>query len=361
VRDQRRLLSWDTLPDRRRKPDLHLERFDRAGRSVSTATRLGEGGLPRLANGHRLASVDPRPGALVRHLIAIVTLVLAAGCSSQPVGNEDGGATARAGTSTSSGGAGGTSTGSPGTSTGEQVSTTGGTSSVAGTGGGSGSGTCGQDDCPPCPEASSCTDDSCVDGTWQCVCSCWDGGATASCPGDAACPAGCVISSDCLSCLPESANAGIGMACQTTSDCCTGTCVQGLCSLGSSGGSSSGGSGPMCQISMIDTANFQPGVSFGKVAVGQTASAIVKLSNIGTLACSIDYIGIDPNDAFNEFALMGGTKSGPVLLAPGQSLPFVVTFSPTNGSPPLLRSADLAVTLTGAHSSIDAPLSGQVQ
>jgi hypothetical protein len=62
------------------------------------------------------------------------------------------------------------------------------------------------------------------------------------------CPVGCNISSDCLSCVPESAQAGAGTVCSTNNDCCTGTCVNSVCtatglSEGGSAGTTGGGTG----------------------------------------------------------------------------------------------------------------------
>ncbi len=42
--------------------------------------------------------------------------------------------------------------------------------------------------------------------------------------GDLYCPPGCDISADCTSCIPQSPTAGLGGACQSDLDCCTGKC-----------------------------------------------------------------------------------------------------------------------------------------
>ena len=70
-------------------------------------------------------------------------------------------------------------------------------------------------------------------------------GPAAGC--NSTCPVGCDISPDCSTCVPESAQAGLGIACNTDQDCCTGTCVSGTCTadnlgLGASGSPSGGGS-----------------------------------------------------------------------------------------------------------------------
>ncbi|MHB1844391.1 MAG: hypothetical protein ACYCWW_06090, partial [Deltaproteobacteria bacterium] len=61
------------------------------------------------------------------------------------------------------------------------------------------------------------------------------GGGNHGC--NSVCPIGCDISVDCSRCTPESPTAGLGTACQTDNDCCTGNCLQGICtgiSLGQS-------------------------------------------------------------------------------------------------------------------------------
>ncbi|HUB06236.1 MAG TPA: MYXO-CTERM sorting domain-containing protein [Myxococcales bacterium] len=96
---------------------------------------------------------------------------------------------------------------------------------------------CTQDsDCGP-----SCDGYQCVGGTCQVT-----GTACLTCSG-VQCPAGCDVSADCGSCIPTSPTAGLGTACTTDPDCCTGTCVGSVCTAAtgttgaSTGGSSTGG------------------------------------------------------------------------------------------------------------------------
>jgi hypothetical protein len=161
----------------------------------------------------------------MRHSILVGVLALAAGCSFQPV-DDGAGSTGGSGSSAGSASGGTTGTGRAGTSGGTlNAGTTGGLPGPGGTSGGG----CGADDCPACPNPPySCQDDHCVAGSWQCACGCLDGGSSRC--GGAVCPAGCDLSADCSECIPESPTAGLGLACQSDLDCCTGTCVGGVCS-----------------------------------------------------------------------------------------------------------------------------------
>ncbi|HUB08701.1 MAG TPA: choice-of-anchor D domain-containing protein, partial [Myxococcales bacterium] len=104
-----------------------------------------------------------------------------------------------------------------------------------------------------------------------------------------------------------------------------------------------------------------PAVAFGTVLAGQTSTKVVTLANNGPQLCQLSGIGINPNDPFNEFALQGGTVAQ-LSLAPGQSQPFTVSFTPQSGTPPLLRRADLSMTTNDPNvSSISVPLSGTLQ
>jgi hypothetical protein len=118
-----------------------------------------------------------------------------------------------------------------------------------------------------------------------------------------------------------------------------------------------------CQLAVFDTATLQPSVSFGTVAEGQTASASVTLSSTGTQACQVSNLGIGANDQFNEFGLQGA-PSTPANLPPGQTIAFTVTFTPQNGTAPLLRSANLQVVYSGSPGNPPitsvTPLSGTV-
>ncbi|HUB05667.1 MAG TPA: hypothetical protein VMB50_01630 [Myxococcales bacterium] len=157
----------------------------------------------------------------MRHLTALGILAALAGCSLQAVGDRDGGTTGSAGDSGStiggSAGSGTTGTGSSGQASGS-----------GGSNGGSG-GACGPDDCPACSIPYSCQDDHCVGSSWQCGCGCLDSGVNPPC-GNVICPVGCNVSPDCTTCVPQGPNAGLGTACQTNDDCCTGTCINGACS-----------------------------------------------------------------------------------------------------------------------------------
>ncbi len=330
----------------------------------------------------------------MRQLISVGVLALLAGCLFQPVGEGDGGttgggSTTGSGTSSSSINRGASS---GGTSSSTNLGAVSGTGPTGPTGGGGGS--CGPDTCPSCSIPYSCTNDICVNGSWQCACGCIDSGVNPSC-GNVTCPTGCDISGDCSQCIPESATAGIGTACASNVDCCTGTCVNGICSPGNGGGgichtkgqsctttsdccagfncgsgscifggSGADGGGEVggCQLVAVDSDTFQPFVSFGSVASGQTVSAPVTLTNSGLQPCKVIDFGINPNDSFNEFGLQGAPIP-PVNLTPGQNLNLTVTFSPTTSTPPLSRTADLSISATGPSAppivSI-IPLSGTV-
>jgi hypothetical protein len=112
---------------------------------------------------------------------------------------------------------------------------------------------------------------------------------------------------------------------------------------------------------VVDSLTFQPFVSFGTVAVGQTASGAVVIISGDTLLCKVGNIDINPNDQWNEFGVQAGAIS-PGLIDPGQSLDLTVTFSPMTGTPPLARTAALSITTYQAIlSTVTLPLSGTVQ
>jgi hypothetical protein len=114
---------------------------------------------------------------------------------------------------------------------------------------------------------------------------------------------------------------------------------------------------------VVDSNTFQPSVSFGMVAGGQTASAPVLVTNSGTQVCTLSSIGINPNDQYNEFGLTGGPLSG-INLNPNQSLNLTVTFTPATATPPLMRTADLSISAAGPSAPpvvIVLPLSGTLQ
>ncbi len=129
----------------------------------------------------------------MRRVIAVFTLVLASACGFQAVSEGKSGTT---GGSTS----GGTGTG-----------TSGGTSTGTGT---SGTGTSGGRHGTSSAGATT------------------SGGGTGGFCGGVVCPTGCALSADCTACIPVSPGAGLGTACASDIDCCTGTCVNGVCGEG---------------------------------------------------------------------------------------------------------------------------------
>ncbi len=68
--------------------------------------------------------------------------------------------------------------------------------------------------------------------------------------GDLSCPAGCSMAPSCNACVPVTPGAGLGNACRSDTDCCTGNCVRGICTqlatvattTGTASGSTSGAS-----------------------------------------------------------------------------------------------------------------------
>ena len=109
--------------------------------------------------------------------------------------------------------------------------------------------------------------------------------------GNVTCPTGCDISSDCTSCIPESASAGAGSTCTSNTDCCTGTCVNGTCTPPSGGTSSSSSSGGSSGA--------------GNVAVGQACTGTTSSNN-----CSSQYCKSEDGGQFcacNKAPASGGT------------------------------------------------------
>ncbi len=100
----------------------------------------------------------------------------------------------------------------------------------------------------------------------------------------------------------------------------------------------SGASGSPCQ----QVTASPPQVAFGTVLSGRTAQKTVTLANNGPSTCVLSGIDVNPNDAYNEFALAGGAVAQ-LALGPGQSQALTVSFAPANGSPPLQRNADLSM------------------
>ncbi|MHB1843408.1 MAG: choice-of-anchor D domain-containing protein [Deltaproteobacteria bacterium] len=120
---------------------------------------------------------------------------------------------------------------------------------------------------------------------------------------------------------------------------------------------SAGASGSPCQQVSATPAS----VNFGTVLSGKSGSRTVTLTNAGPELCILTNIGVSPNDPFNEFALQGGTV-GQLSLGPGQSQPYTVTFTPANGSPPLMRTAALSMgTSDTTRPTISVPLSASEQ
>jgi hypothetical protein len=140
--------------------------------------------------------------------------------------------------------------------------------------------------------------------------------------------------------------------------------MEGVCVSVVDAGVDDGGAVGGCQLVAVDSDTFQPFVSFGTVAsTSKTASAPVTLSNSGSQACQIDSIRINPNDQFNEFGLQGAPTT-PVSLVPGQNVNLTVTFTPATATPPLTRTADLAISAAGPSAPPVVtllPLSGTLQ
>ncbi len=102
-------------------------------------------------------------------------------------------------------------------------------------------------------------------------------------------------------------------------------------------------------------------VAFGTVPANQTATQVVTLTNNGSQLCQLSNVGINPNDASDEFALQGGTVAQ-LSLSPGQSAQFTVSFTPASGSPPLQRTAVLSMTTNDTSvPTLQVPLSGTLQ
>ncbi|MHB8418407.1 MAG: choice-of-anchor D domain-containing protein [Myxococcales bacterium] len=120
---------------------------------------------------------------------------------------------------------------------------------------------------------------------------------------------------------------------------------------------SAGEAGSPCQLVTATPSS----VPFGTVLAGQVGTQVVTLTNGGPQLCQLSNVGINPNDAYNEFGLTGGTITQ-LSLSPGQSQQLTVTFTPSAGTPPLLRKADLSMTTSDAtRPTITVPLSGTLQ